>query len=242
VQFVFAQDSLMIKGNEYYKNGSYEAAIDSYTAVIDSGYESATLYYNLGNAYYQSHKLGKAILNYERAGLLNPHDEDIQYNLELAKEKTVDEIESIPEFILVRGYFSFVRFLSIKTWGIISLCFFFIGVLFFIIFFLTAQFRLRKNTFWLGTLTIILSLITFGFAFSHKQYLEHYDKAIIMDASVTAKSTPDDSGKNLFVIHEGTKVTVEDNLDNWKEITLPNGNQGWIKSSSVKMIRIQSQS
>jgi len=222
--------------NANYTQGNYEAAIEYYNQVLDSGYEATEIYYNLGNAYFRSNKTTKAIINYERALKLNPDDEDVQFNLQLSKQYVVDKIDVLPEFFLTKWYKSFIKMFSSNAWAIISMSGFILSLIFILIYFLVQQIGLKKIGFWLGLLFILISITSFTFSYHQKQFALAKDKAIIVTPTVVVKSSPDKSGTYLFVIHEGLKVIITDELGDWHEIKLTDGSKGWLKKSDLEVI------
>jgi tetratricopeptide (TPR) repeat protein len=224
---------LVEKGNSRFMNGEYELAIKEYEAVIDSGYESAELYYNLGNAYYKSNKFTFALLNYERANLLDPGDEEILHNLEMARQFVVDEIDKLPEFLPKIWYRRFISLLKTDQWVYISMITFPLSLLFFLLYLFLHRIRIRKTSFWLAIVIMIISLSTLLFSYHQKKMVYDHAYAIIMTPSVTIKSSPDDSGTELFQLHEGTKVEIIDQLGEWKEIKLSDGNVGWLRTDDL---------
>jgi len=228
---LLAQDmyKMVEQGNEYFMNGEYEQAIKEYQAVIDSGYESSELYYNLGNAYYKSHKITMALVNYEKASILNPRDEEILHNLEMTRQLVVDDIDNLPEFLPKIWYRRFISLLKSDQWAYISLVAFPVSLLLFLVYLFVRRIRIRKLSFWLAVLLMIISLSTFVFSYHQKKMVYNHSYAIILSPSVTIKSSPDDSGTELFQLHEGTKVKIIDQLGEWREIKLSDGNVGWLR-------------
>lgn len=230
------QMQLMDSAASYYSAAKFEKAIETYEKVLANGYESAELYYNLGNAYFKSNKVAQSIVNYERAKRLLPADEDIEFNLRLANTHVVDKIDVIPEFFLSSWWNKFNQILSSNQWAIISLSSFVLSLLLLLFFFLSQQVVARKVTFWLGLLLIVASVFTFNFSRKQKWLAENEPEAIIQTPSVVVKSSPSENGTELFLIHEGLKVKVTDHLNDWREIRLPDGNKGWIKNLDVIVI------
>jgi len=224
---------LVEKGNLNYMSGDYELAIEEYQAVIDSGYESPELYYNLGNAYYKSNKFTNALVNYEKAALLAPDDEDIQHNLEMARQLVVDKIEKLPEFLPKIWYRQFIGLLKTDQWALISMITFPISLLLFLFYFFVRRIGIRKTAFLLALFIMLVSASTFIFSYNQKKLVYNNSYAIIITPSVTIKSSPDESGTELFQLHEGTKVEIIDQLGDWKEIKLSDGNVGWLKLSDL---------
>jgi tetratricopeptide (TPR) repeat protein len=225
--------SLVIRGNEYYSGGEFEKAIELYEAVIDSGYSSAELYFNLGNAYFKTHRITLALLNYERASIINPYDKEVQHNLQLARTFVTDEIEVIPEFILKKWMTSIIRLTRSDSWALISIGSFIVTLLLLLAYLFSRRIMLRKLSFWAAILLILISTISFTFSHQRKKMDTHHHTALILAPSVTVKSSPDDSGTDIFQLHEGTKVTVVDQLGEWREIKIADGNQGWVKNSEL---------
>jgi len=230
-------DPLIDSANNAYANNKYEKAVRFYEKVLNKGIESAGLYYNLGNAYYKMHDLASAILNYERARQLAPNNEDIQYNLELARQRTTDKIERIPQFFLLRWAKQFLNLFSSNVWAIISLVSFIGFLILFSLYLYSGKLGIKKTSFWIGLLAILISISSFIFSYQQKQEIEHSGEAIVFSPKVTVKSSPSESGTELFVIHEGTKVfIVDEQIKGWYEVKLADGNKGWLKRKTVKPI------
>ena len=105
-----AQENSVTKaeGDSAYVKNDYASAIQIYEALLKEG-EAAEVYYNLGNSYYTAGDIAKAILNYERAKLLAPDDEDITFNLQVANQKVVDSIQELPGLFIVRWWNSIIN-------------------------------------------------------------------------------------------------------------------------------------
>jgi len=238
VESSFAQDiyDLVEEGNNHYINGEFESAINKYEAVLDSGYESPELYYNLGNAYFKSHKLTMALVQYERALLLDPNDEEIKHNLAMARQYVVDEIDELPELLIKKWYRTFITFLTIDQWAYISISTFILALVLFLIYLLTNTIHLRKLAFWLAIVFLLFAPATYVFSYHRKKNIYDHNYAIIFPPSVTIKGSPDNSGTDLFQLHEGTKVEIIDQLGEWREIRLSDGNVGWLKAEDLVKI------
>lgn len=230
-------ESLVRQGNTFYTEAQYERAVETYEAVIDSGFISSELYFNLGNAYFKSHDITMALVNYERALILDPNDKEIVHNLGIAREFVVDRIEVLPEFFLRTWFRGFVRILDTDLWAIISLASFIAALCLLIVYFFSPRLNLRKMSFWMAVFLVIVSITCFVFASENRNMAMNHNRAIIQTSSVTIKSSPDEqSGSDLFLLHEGTSVTVEDELGEWREVVLSDGNRGWLKESDLIML------
>ena len=233
---VFAQDALLDKANQHYIAGEYDDAIAGYNEILNSNKASAEVYYNLGNAYYKNNQFTQAILNYERAKLLAPNDEDIQFNLELANQHVVDAIDPLPQVFFIRWWNNITNKFSVDQWARISVVSFLLFLILAGFFFFTRNGLIKRISFWTGILIVVISIFSFNFAARHKKRITEHNFAIIVQPSVTVKSSPSESGTDLFLIHEGLKVEIRDNLAGWMEIRLSDGNQGWLPANSIERI------
>jgi len=229
-------DSLFKKGNEQFAKRKYEEAITSYQRILERGYRSAAVYFNLGNAYYRTGDIPSALLYYEKAHKLDPGDEDIKLNIQIANLKTTDKTDPVPEFFLFRWWRGLILLLSLNTLAVLSVVFFLLASLSLAVYLFTQSVAIKKASFYSG-----IMLIVFGATFLFLQnrqahYFRIHHGAIIFSGSVTVKSEPDPSSKGVFVIHSGTKVGVQKKDDGWIKIKLPNGNSGWILETEAKEI------
>ena len=226
-----------IAADSAYVKGDYKAAIEIYESLAANNGESADVYYNLGNAYYKSENIAKAVLNYERALLLNPADEDIQFNLELARSKTVDKVAPEYKFFLMEWLEGIINLLSISAWSILAVVSFVFMLLTLLLFLFGKSVSTKKTGFIIALFSLFITIFANLSALHRYHYLTERNDAVIMEPSVTAKSTPSNSGTELFVIHEGRKVKIsDDSMREWTEIELEDGNKGWIPSSSLERI------
>jgi tetratricopeptide (TPR) repeat protein len=224
------------QGVTYFTAGSYKEALQSWTEIYNTGYRSATLDYNIGNAYFKLNNIPLAILFFERAYLLKPVDENINYNLLIARTLIVDRFQEIPEVFFVRWYNIVSLVLSTNSWAKISITTFILFLLSLSLYIYSSRYRHKIIGFWLGVFFFIISLTTLAFTIRNKSLVYDSHKAIISSQQVSGKSSPDKSGNDLFILHEGTKVTVEDEVGEWTEIRLSDGNKGWIPVNSIMII------
>ncbi len=229
-------DSLMMRANRAYDRQQYDSAVNMYQQVLKMGLVSPKLYFNLGDAYFRLKDMPSAILYFEKAKKLDPNNEDIRYNLNLANTMIPDKIEKVPEMFLKRWWNYFYELFDADTWAILSLVSFAVFVLFAGIFILSKGRGVRKASFFAGIFMLLVSLAAFGLASQKKYYLVHHTEAIIFTPTITAKSSPTPNSVDLFVIHQGTKVRLLDEVDGWEKIRLQNGSIGWLPKNSMKEI------
>lgn len=236
IAFADSNKALLEMANKHYSDGEYAEAIANYEQVIETGYESAALYYNLGNTYYKTSELAPAILFYEKAHLLAPNDEDIVFNLELANRHVVDKLEVIPDFFLTQWIKNLSLQLSTNQWAIISMVAFGVALLLFLIFLYISVPLVKRFSFYFSMLLVIVAVAGYLFSSKEAHKLTAHDSAIIFSPTVTVKSSPDEGGTDLFLLHEGSKVQLNDSIGNWVEIALSNGNEGWILKEAIRVI------
>lgn len=229
-------DTLLQRAAQAYAEGKYDISAAYYEDVLASQGQSYQLYYNLGNAYYKAANYPKAILYYERAMLLNPRDPDLQFNLELCQAHVVDKIQPLGEILFVRWYKQIQRCCSSNAWAAISLAGFAIFVLCLALYFFTKRRLLKKLSFSLGIISVVITIFSLVNAGALYKAYQHPDKAIVFAPTVTVKSSPDQSGTDLFLLHEGTKVRIKSRLGAWVEIELADGNVGWMPESCIEII------
>jgi tetratricopeptide (TPR) repeat protein len=224
------------QGVTYFTSGSYKEALQVWTDIYNTGYRSAGLNFNIGNAYFKLNNIPQAILYYERAYLLDPADENINYNLQIARTFIVDRFQEIPELFFVRWYNFISLFLSTNSWAKISIVSFILSLLLLSLYIYSSRYRHKVIGFWFAVFFFLLSLSSFAFTVRNKTLVYDSHKAIITSPLVNGKSSPDNSGTDLFVLHEGTKVSIEDEVGEWFEIMLSDGNKGWVPVNSLSVI------
>src|SRR5574344_274733 len=219
-----------------YVHENYQKAIAGYEDILRHG-ENADIYYNLGNAYYRSDNITRAVLNYERALLLNPGDEDIRFNLDMARSKTVDKITPASEMFFVTWYRSFVNLMSVDGWAHTAVACFIMFILLTLLYLFNNKVLFRKIGFFGGVVMLSVFCLSNLFAYQQRNQLIHRTGAIIISSAVSVKSTPAANGTDLFVLHEGTKVTItDDSMQEWKEIKIADGKEGWIETRQMEVI------
>lgn len=219
-----------------YARQQYQQAIKDYEELLHDGV-SAELYYNLGNAYYRTDNITRAVLNYERALLLSPGDGDIRFNLQMARSKTIDKITPESEMFFVTWYHALVNIMSVDGWARTSLVSFALAIVLALAYLFSARIWVRKVGFFGGLAFIAVFILANLFAYQQRQELVNRTGAIIISSAVPVKSTPSKSGTDLFILHEGTKVEITDGtMRGWKEIRVADGKEGWIETSKIEII------
>jgi tetratricopeptide (TPR) repeat protein len=233
----FAQPEKQFKeANDLYAANEFGKAEKIYESIVGQGVESAELYFNLGNACYKNGELTKAILYLERAKLLAPNDEDIQFNIDLLNQFVVDKIEPLPSPFFVKWGQSILNLFSSNGWAWISILSFIIALAGVGLYIFSRNVNYRKIAFSLAIAFFAITLLSFTLAGNQKSKTTRHNYGIIFSSTVTVKSSPDNSGTNLFVIHEGLKVQIKEELGSWYNIRLADGNSGWVLKSVLEKI------
>lgn len=228
-------DKLWKEAETLYTNQQYDDAAEIYRQLLSYG-TSAPLYYNYANALFKSGELGASILNYERALRLAPNNENIKFNLDYANKAKTDKIEAIQPFFLSQWSASLEKTLTPNQWAYTALiCF--VAMLSLVLIYLFGKWVwLRKTAFFSALALLVLTIGSLCYSISSKNNALERNDAIVMAGSVSVKSSPDESGTEVFVIHEGTKVTIRTSVANWYEIKIADGNVGWLEASTIEVI------
>jgi len=228
--------SLLEVGNQQYAKGQYQKAQGSYQQLINAGTRSAALYFNMGNACFKNGDIPSAIWYYEKAHKLSPGDNDINFNIKFATQKTVDKIEETPEFFISKWWRAFILMFSAHALSVWSVIMILTASLLLILYLFSRYITIKKIAFFSAIALYVIGLAAIFMAKQQVNYFNTNKQAIIFTSSVIVKSAPANGGKPLFVLHEGTKVNVLQTNNRSIKIKLANGNQGWIGLGDVKAI------
>lgn len=229
-------DALKIKADSAYSHEQYDKAIKLYEKIAKKS-SNYKVFYNLGCSYYRIDNIAKSVLWLERASRLNPSDEDVRFNLSLVRNKTIDKITPKHEMIFVSFFKKLVNCMSLTSWSIVCISLFILSFVFGILFFFSNVLSLRKVGLFMSVLCLALCFIGNFCAYQQRLLAMSHVKGIIMSPAVTVKSTPTESGSDLFIIHEGTCVEIKDSsMKDWLEIQIADGKLGWIPKKSLELI------
>jgi tetratricopeptide (TPR) repeat protein len=229
-------DSLYLKAVTLYDSGAYEESLDAYRAIVDSGFEAAGLYYNMGNAAFRSNNIGHAVLYYEKALKLDPSYEDAAHNLEYINRYRVDTFDKVPEFFLKTWISVAVKALPEKTWSILALLTFVLMLASLLLYLFIKGLGLKKTGFFTAILALIFFIFTLSAALSQHKRTVYPEYGIIVSPSVVVRSTPSETGNELFILHEGTRVRVNEEVTGWHNIRIIDGREGWVRSPDFELI------
>jgi len=219
-----------------YSQERYQQAAQLYKGVLQKG-DSPDLYYNLGNCYYRMDSMTQAVIAYERALLLSPGDKDIRFNLQMARSKTIDKITPETEMFFVTWYRSLVSIQSVDAWARLALISLVIAIVLALVYLFAERIWLRKVGFFGAVALLLVFTMSNVFAWQQKRGLDHRTGAVVIRSAVNVKSTPSKNGTDLFILHEGTRVTItDDSMRGWREVRVADGKQGWLQTEEIEVI------
>lgn len=229
-------EDIMQKGNAYYREGAYDKATEEYKKLVDEGYIGTSLFYNMGNANYRIGNIGYAILYYEKALELSPSDEDVKHNLDFAHLSTVDRIQPLPRFFLFDWWEALLGLFSDNGWAYVVFVFYLLVLLLVGAYSYSKTVKQQKIFFFSAIAGVFLLAFSISLLVIKVNREATLKSGVIIEQVVTAKFSPDLQSTDAFIIHEGLKVKLEDQLDKWIKIRLEDGKVGWIKSNYVAEI------
>ena len=230
-------EALFNEATAAYNKGDYEKAVKNYLEVLESGQHSAELYFNLGNCYYKLNQIAPSIYYYEKALLLKPNDPETKNNLTYAQNMTLDAIDALPETGLAKIKKSLTGFLSFDQWGKTAVAFMILFVLLYIAFYYASYSSRKRTAFIASIIALFISLISVVFAFIQYNEFKSYHPAIVFSEEIAIRSEPNDRSQEIFTLHEGAKVNVLEELNDFKKIQIADGKTGWLPKESIKVLK-----
>ena len=230
-------DSLWDAANLAYVEGRWADAISDYQMISSMGLESASLYCNTGDAFFKDGNVPMAILYYERALKLDPSYDDARYNLDLLNSTIQDRIDPVPEFVLKAWAREICYIMDSNAWTVCFFVLFALTLAMALLFLLAPTVGGRRTGFFTGIVLLLLAVFSLCFSVWQKNDYMKAEGAIVMRPVTSVKSSPSaEASKDLFILHEGTKVKIIDQVGSWNNIELADGRQGWIPSGDIETI------
>lgn len=224
------------QGNEAYTRGHFDQAEKAYLSIVGDNIRSFKVFYNLGNVYYRKGDLAKAILYFEKARLMEPGNKDVKANLALANSKLADKLEAPPEFFLFRIWRGAIMLLSLRSFSWLSIACIVLASAAFIAYLFAHSVQAKKAGFYSGLGLLSLGIICLFLANRQSAFLDANREAIVLRATLSVKTAPDVTAKDVFILHAGSKVKVDTEESGWYKIELPNGNAGWAPAADLGTI------
>ena len=222
-------------GNDAYRQGDYETALDHYL-LAEPQLEGLAINYNLGNAYFKLGQIPESILHYERALKFDPDNSDVLYNLSLTNDLIADRIESLPQSRFSREWESFRYETGPDGWAWISIVWSVLSAALLFLFFLGRGKGWRRLGFFAGVIAAALAIASFSLARSAENYRYSEHAAIVFSQKVDVKSEPRGGSINVFTLHSGTKVHILSKEGEWYQVQIASGNRGWMHQNELRII------
>ena len=229
-------ESIFYNGVELYNQGEFQKAISQFELIIENGEHSDALYFNLANSYYKINDLANSIYYFEKALKLSPNDKDVLNNLSYSQNMLIDKIDRLPVNQVSEFFNSLLSSLSINQWLLIGIVFLYLFLVTFLVYYFSSKTRLKKNYFTLSALFLLLCSIFLFNAINRYEKSKNNIEAIVFENKIDFRTEPNYRSDILFNLHEGTKVLVKEELNEWTLIQILDGNTGWIESQSIKKI------
>ena len=225
------------EGNQQYQEGDFENALTSYLRLVEAGFESGELYYNIGNTYFKLGDVAQSILYYERARRLRPGDQDVQVNLDLARSLTVDEIEPLPRFWLFSAVEWWVELLPRTLLIAVVAASYLVGTGIVLLLILKRGVRVAV---WGGRIALASGVVflLLGINLAVREFdVGRAQEAVVLQPQVDVMSAPlEDETLTIFTVHEGTKVRIDRLSEEWAEVVLEDGRVGWVPVGALETI------
>ena len=234
--FADQTDHLFQQGVQAYQSGDYAKAIESFQGVLQLGQESAALYFNLGNAYYKTDDIARAIVNYERAKRLDAHDEDIDFNLQIAQLRVVDKIPTPEMDYFFKLWQNIKNGISMNLLTILALAVYILLIVLWIMKLFAKRPALQNGVRYAVTPTLIVLLLIsllFGLRL-HEDLTTRY--GVILAHKVAVTSSPAADATEVFALHEGVKVRIVATSGDFFRIRLSDGKDGWVQAETLQII------
>ena len=231
------KDITFDNANAAYNAGQFEKAVMLYKQILESGQHSAELYFNLGNSYYRLNQVGESIFYFEKAKQLEPTDEDINVNSAFAQNMAIDAVEVLPKSQVTQLKDNIIEFFSQEGWAYFIILLAWLFVLFWGIY-LWNKIPFIKRTFFVTSLILAFLLIGSLFiAVIKSANTSDTTYGILFNEKMEVWAEPNSRAEVLFLLHEGTKVQMLDQLQEWQKIRIANGSEGWIKNAKVRSLK-----
>ncbi len=231
-----SNDEIFESANSYYSNGDYTSAINLYLQIVDAGYESQSLYYNLGNSHYKLNNIADSNYYFEMAKKLSPNDSDINLNLSFAQNMRVDKIEKLPVSQLEGIRVKIINLFSVNSWRVLFLIFIWLLCISFFLYIYYSDPIKKKLFFNISIVLILISSLVYWISYE-KEIESSKLYGIIYPKEIEVWSEPNKLSELKFLLHEGTKVELINQAQDWTNIRLENGTTGWLYTDFIKSIK-----
>ena len=229
-------NDVFISANEKYNSLDFVGAIEKYNKLIISGFHSSELYFNLGNAYYKIDSLAQSIYYYEKGLKYFPNDDSLIQNLEYLNNLTIDDIEPLPKDFVSKQLNNFLNYFSLDSWSIITIIIVILSCVLFLLYFFSKSYKTKRTFFAIFILSFTLASFLLFINLKIYNFKSNFEFGIVFEEVVDVNLEPNNKSEILFEIHEGTKIEIIEDFNDWFKVKLSNGQIGWILKNQIKII------
>jgi tetratricopeptide (TPR) repeat protein len=213
--------------NKLYEEGKFSEAATAYAKLLQAGQTSAALYFNLGNAFFKSGQIGRAIAAYRLAGQMTPRDPDVRANLQFARNQTQGPTLSPNRWQRWLGR------LTLNEWTVLAACAVWLWLLLLALLHWRPTLRSVLKGYVVASAIAALSLCALtGAAFYHARVSR---VAIVITKDADVRNGPLTESKTAFTAHDGAELRVLDQKDEWLEVSAGPRETGWLRRDEVLM-------
>lgn len=229
----FSHNSMLVKADSAYEAQDYAEAVSLYSEALANGNFSASIYYNLGNAFFKNNEIGEALWAYHKAKKINPKYADISFNLNYASSLTLDKIEQnetgVKKWIAKLFYGQNINF-----WAYLALVFITIASAFYYLY-KTCKLGNKRRLLMAGwSASAFLCIVFLVLAFAQKRHVSQMSHGIITETVSEVRTAPNSQNSVAFELHEGAKFTFKQSTGDWYRITVGK-NEGWIPNEDAML-------
>ena len=227
----------MAEANQRFERGEFAEAAQQYEALIGLGYRDTAVYYNLGNAYLEDGDLGRAVLNYLRAEELSPRDPHVIANLDLARSRTVDQLEAEGDSLVASVADFGRRWATTTEFGIAALLLWAVAGVAVSVSIIRPAMRRRAILRSVAAAAFIVMLVPLVLLLSMLYSNPYENTGVVTAGTVEVLSGPGPQYGEEFALHSGAQVRLVDSRHGWLQVALPGGElQGWLPAHAVEAV------
>lgn len=228
------EKTLFEQATTHYKNGAYKSAIENYETILAKKQTSTAVYYNLANSYFKVDSLAASVYYYNKALQLSPNDRDVKNNLQVANERTIDDIKKESKTGFAHFIDELISTFTFNTWAVLAIVFSGVFMIFGICYYFSRRTGGKRFFFSLSVLALVFGVLSVVFAYQQLNIQQSREFAIVFAQKVKIHAEPNHNSEKVFTLHEGTKVKVLDNFNGYSKIKISDGNEGWINKDRLK--------
>ncbi|MBP7669261.1 MAG: BatD family protein [Candidatus Eisenbacteria bacterium] len=219
-----------------YAESDYDEALEQYRHVLEQGWTSAGLYYNLGCSAFKAGEAGWAVAYFEEARRLDPRDPQIRHNLKIASARSRDRLPAAERSWLLDLFASLldgyrpgdaVGALLALVWA---------GSLLIAGRWLLGGRLARLCGRALPVLAGLTALAVAGIALKAYQ-VRSGPSGVIVSNEVGVHAGPRGEETVQFALHAGTLLKVGRDAGDWREVWLSDEMRGWVPAETVTRLR-----